>query len=70
MPLSIVVTCPAGRPKGSGLDQKLADCQACHGEGSVPSDYRTVAQMMRDHQNQMADIYEKFDHELSEAWRG
>jgi hypothetical protein len=32
-------------------------------------DHRTVAQMMRDHQNKMADIYDKFDHELSEAWR-
>jgi hypothetical protein len=55
--------------EGSGLDQKLADCQACHGEGSVPSDYRNVAQMTRDHQNKMADIYDKLDHELSETWR-
>jgi hypothetical protein len=32
-------------------------------------DHRTVAQMMRDHQNKMTDIYDKLDHELSEAWR-
>jgi flagellar biosynthesis GTPase FlhF len=32
-------------------------------------DHRTVAQMMRDHQNKMADIYDKLDHELSETWR-
>jgi hypothetical protein len=28
-----------------------------------------TAQMMRDHQNKMAHIYDKLDHELSEAWR-
>ena len=32
-------------------------------------DHRTVAQMMYDHQNKMTDIYDKLDHELSEAWR-
>jgi hypothetical protein len=81
---------------GAGLDQNLAECPLCHGEGTVPADYegdedevlentethtegmghnrrrvdhRTVAQMMRDHQVRMSSIYEKFDHELSEAWR-
>jgi DnaJ-class molecular chaperone len=32
-------------------------------------DHRTVQQAMRDHQNKMADIYDKLDHELSETWR-
>jgi hypothetical protein len=43
---------------------------ATHTESACRRDHRTVAQMMRDHQNKMADIYEKFDHELSEKWRG
>jgi hypothetical protein len=42
---------------------------ATHTESARRRDHRTVAQMMRDHQNKMADIYEKFDHELSEKWR-
>jgi len=33
------------------------------------SDHRTVAQIVRDHQTKMADIYDKLDRELSEAWR-
>jgi len=32
------------------------------------SDHRTVAEMMRD-QTAMADIYDKFDRELSQTWR-
>jgi hypothetical protein len=33
-------------------------------------DARSVQQMVRDHQVRMSSIYDKLDHELSEAWRG
>jgi hypothetical protein len=42
---------------------------ARHTESAHRRDYHTPEQMMRDHQNKMADIYSKLDHELSEAWR-
>jgi hypothetical protein len=41
---------------------------ATHTESARHRDHRT-AQMMRDHQNEMADIYDKLDHDLSQAWR-
>jgi tripartite-type tricarboxylate transporter receptor subunit TctC len=37
---------------------------------TVEGDYAaSVAQQMHDHQNKMADIYNKLDYELSEKWR-
>ena len=42
---------------------------ARHTKSAHRRDYHTPEQMMRDHQNKMADIYDKLDHELSETWR-
>jgi hypothetical protein len=42
---------------------------ATHSESARHRDHSTVEQMMRDHQNKMADVYDKFDCELSEKWR-
>jgi hypothetical protein len=49
--------------------QDIVRNAATHTESARRRDHRTVAQMMRDHQNKMADIYNKLDYELSEKWR-
>jgi hypothetical protein len=69
---------------GSGSDKKSEDnCPACGGAGTLDagsskeeeaelrrgSDSRPVNQIVRDHQANIADIYDKLDHALSEAWR-
>jgi hypothetical protein len=77
------LVCPAC--DGSGLDKNGEDnCPACAGVGALDadsesmaeepvsrrgSDSRSVHQIVRDHQANMARIYEELDHELSEAWR-
>ncbi len=39
------------------------------GLGARRTDSRSLAQMMRDHQDKMADIYDNLDRELRERWR-
>jgi hypothetical protein len=39
------------------------------GLGARHTDSRSIKQMMRDHQNKMADVYDELDQELSETWR-
>jgi hypothetical protein len=51
------IVCVPDRSRGDEDDES--------GERAT-SDHRTVAQMMRDHQNTMADIYAEIDHGLSE----
>jgi hypothetical protein len=60
------------------------DCPVCGGKGALDadseskaegavsrrgSDSRSVNQIVRDHQTNMARIYADHDHELSETWR-
>jgi hypothetical protein len=72
--------CPLCHGKGTvladyeGDEDEILDNTETHTEGMGRNrrrvDHRTVGQMTRDHQNKMADIYDKLDHEMSEAWRG
>jgi hypothetical protein len=51
-------------------DEAFENAQIHHeGLSARRTDSRSVKQMMRDHQNKMADIYDKLDYELSETWR-
>jgi hypothetical protein len=69
--------CPVCNGDGSvpsdyeGNEDEAFDNAPTHHEGlgAPRTDSRSVEQMMRDHQNKMADIYDKLDHTLSEAWR-
>jgi hypothetical protein len=70
---------------GSGLGENGEDdCPSCGGTGALDADYerkaeeaasrrgsdsRSVNQIVRDHQANMARMYDEFDHELSETWR-
>jgi hypothetical protein len=42
---------------------------ATYTESTHRRDHRTVEQMIHDHQNNMAKIYDKFDRELGERWK-
>src|SRR5262249_58716373 len=51
-----------------GGEDEIGEHVSTHHEGlgrnRRRADHRTVAEMMRDHQNKMTDIYDKLDHEL------
>jgi len=53
-------------------EQEINQNTATHPESSGPLhgvDATSFAQMMRDHQNKMVDIYRQLDHELTQKWR-